>query len=362
MKIAIIGSKGIPANYGGFETFAFHLAKSLSVRHEITVVNEKENAASGFDFPVKIIHSDFMKSKNPLKYYKQSLELVSDSNDIVLVCGVGGSVFYPKFRSKIICITNVDGVEHRRGKYTFLQRWLVYLLQYTATLFSKHIVADSNEIRKYWKNRFGISENKISSIAYGAEVPLSFDDSVLLKYGLSKDAYFLVVARLVPENNLELILKAFSKYKGEKRLVIVGSTDDNPFARKISIVNDERIVFTGGIYQKDKLDSLRKNSFAYIHGHSVGGTNPALLEAMAAKCICICHDNVFNREVAGNEQNYFADEKQLLKLLNGLEESGNSGMQFRELSYDRVLTFYSWEKISLQYEALFKSLILENKK
>ena len=120
MKIAIIGSKGIPANYGGFETFAFHLAKSLSVRHEITVVNEKENAASGFDFPVKIIHSDFMKSKNPLKYYKQSLELVSDSNDIVLVCGVGGSLFYPKFRSKIICITNVDGVEHRRGKYTFL--------------------------------------------------------------------------------------------------------------------------------------------------------------------------------------------------------------------------------------------------
>jgi hypothetical protein len=124
MKIAIIGSKGIPANYGGFETFAFHLAKILSAKHDVTVVNEKLNIAGEFDFPVKIVYSDYMKSKNPLKFYKQSLQLVSDSNDIVIVCGVGGSMFYPLLARNAKLITNVDGLEHRRGNTRYFNAYL----------------------------------------------------------------------------------------------------------------------------------------------------------------------------------------------------------------------------------------------
>ncbi len=357
MKIAIIGSKGIPANYGGFETFAFHLAKILSANHEITVVNEKHNMAGEFDFPVKIIYSDFMKSENPLKFYRQSLKLVSTLNDIVIVCGVGGSVFYPLQAGKAKLVTNVDGLEHRRGKYTMLQRLFVYGLQRTATLFSHHIVADSTEVEQYWKKRFMISKTKITAISYGAEVPEKFDDSVLSEYNLTEKNYFLVVARLVPENNLQMILNSFSDYNGKKKLVVVGSTSDNPFAETISKNRSEQIVFTGGMYQKEKLDCLRKNCFAYIHGHSVGGTNPALLEAMAANSICICHNNVFNREVAGEGQNYFSSHDELLERLNNLESNPDSGSRFSELTFQRVKDHYSWDRIASQYESLFYSLL-----
>lgn len=362
MRIAIIGSKGIPANYGGFETFAFHLAQELSDKHEITIVNERENKAGNFNFPVKIIYSDYMKSKNPLRYYNQSLSFVYKSNDIVLICGVGGSLFYPFRRKHSVFITNVDGAEHRRGKYSLLKRWFVYFLQYASTYFSHFIIADSKEIGKYWKKRFGISDKRIASIAYGAEIPAMFDDSVLKDYGLSAKNYFLVVARLVPENNLQMILNAYSNYKGMKRLVIVGSTTDNPFARIISGVKDKRVIFTEGIYLKSKLDSLRKNSFAYIHGHSVGGTNPALLEAMAAKCVCICHDNVYNREVAGEKQNYFEDAAVLLGMMNSLDENVDHGESLAELTYQRILSHYTWEKIAGQYESLFEKLISETKR
>jgi glycosyltransferase involved in cell wall biosynthesis len=361
MKIAIIGSKGIPANYGGFETFAFHLAKILSSKHNITVVNEKESIAGEFNFPVNIVYSDFMKSKNPLKFYKQSIQLVCDSNDIVIVCGVGGSIFYPFQAGKAKLVTNVDGLEHRRGKYTMLQRLFVYGLQRIATLFSHHIVADSNEVEKYWKKRFAISNKKITAISYGAEVPEKFDDSVLTEYSLTGKNYFLVVARLVPENNLQMILNSFAEYKGKKKLVIVGNTSDNPFSQAISNNSSEQIIFTGGIYQKEKLDSLRKNCFAYIHGHSVGGTNPALLEAMAANCICICHNNVFNREVAGENQNYFSNHDELVERLNYLESNPDSGSRFAELSLQRVKEHYSWDQIASQYESLFHSLLPDRK-
>jgi glycosyltransferase involved in cell wall biosynthesis len=258
-------------------------------------------------------------------------------------------------------ITNVDGLEHRRGKYSLLQRLFVYGLQRTATLFSHHIVADSNEVEKYWKKRFMIPQDKITSISYGAEMPVKFDDSVLTEYNLTEKNYFLVVARLVPENNLQMILNSFAGYKGKKKLVVVGSTADNPFAKTISNNRSEQIIFTGGIYQKEKLDSLRKNCFAYIHGHSVGGTNPALLEAMASNCLCICHDNVFNREVAGENQNYFRNHEELIAKLNNLENNPDSGIRFAELTFQRVRNYYSWEKIASQYEALFHSLLPDRK-
>ncbi len=363
MKIAIIGTKGIPANYGGFETFAFKLAKHLSnSSHEITVVNEKDNHAITFDFPVQIVYSKYKKSKNPLLFYKHSLNLVSKSHDVVLVCGVGGAAFYLWNRGNAIIVTNVDGLEHLRRKYTFLQRKFVFGLQKLAASFSDYLVADSLEVEKYWSKRFNAIENKLTAIAYGADLPMEFDDSILGTYKLEKNHYYLVVARLVPENNLLMIIESFANYKGNKKLVVVGDISDNPFAKSISSIVNDKIVFVGSVYKKNKLDSLRINSFAYIHGHSVGGTNPALLEAMICKCACICHDNVFNREVTSNKQIYFNSAEYLLNLIIELESSNELTTTLSISAFERVTENYSWSKIAGQYEELFSNLILSKRR
>lgn len=361
MKIAIIGTKGIPANYGGFETFAYHLAKNLSVNHDITVVNEKGNLALEFHFPVHVLYSDYEKSKNPLKFYRQSLRITGNTNDIVLVCGVGGSLFYP-LRGGGKIVTNVDGLEHKRRKYSFMQRTFVFILQIVSTFLSDHLIADSDAVRNYWFKRFHVRKQKITSIAYGAEIPVNFNDSVLEKFELKSKEYYLVVGRLVPENNLKMILEAFVNYRGKKKLVVVGNVNDNPFAKSISQNEKENVVFTDGIYEKDKLDSLRKHSFAYIHGHSVGGTNPALLEAMAAKCACICHDNEFNREVTQENQVYFQSASGLMELVNQIDNNRDAVSRYSEFAFKRVTENYTWERISRKYEEVFESLLRSEKR
>ena len=362
MKIAIIGTKGIPANYGGFETFAFHLTKHLaSASFEVTVVNEFDNPETRFDFPVTILHSDFKKSKNPLLFYKQSLSLVIGTHDIVLVCGVGGSIFYPFKKGKAIIVTNIDGLEHLRGKYTYFQRKFVFLLQKITTVFSDHLIADSNAVMLHWLDRFPKSKHKLSTIAYGADIPYNFDESILLTWRLEPESFFLVVARLVPENNLIMILNAFAMYKGNKKLVIVGNTSDNSFARSISQSSDNRILFIGGLFVKEKLDCLRKNCIAYIHGHSVGGTNPALLEAMICKCVCICHSNIFNDEVTGNTQLYFDSATTLLNILNTVESDAELRAVISEKAFTKAGNEYTWPLITEKYRKLFTTLFLKRK-
>ncbi len=362
MKIAIIGTKGIPANYGGFETFAYHLAKNLSVNHDITVVNEKGNLATEFDFPVHVLYSDYEKSIHPLKFYRQSLKITGNTNDIVLVCGVGGSLFYPLKKGAGKIVTNVDGLEHKRRKYTFMQRAFVFILQIVSTFLSDHLIADSDAVKDYWFKRFHVRKQKMTSVAYGAEVPVNFNDSVLEQFDLKSREYYLVVGRLVPENNLKMILEAFTNYKGKKKLVVVGNVKDNPFAKSISENANENVIFTDGIYEKDKLDSLRKHCYAYIHGHSVGGTNPALLEAMVAKCACICHDNEFNREVTQGNQMYFRSVSDLTDLLNGMDSNTESVFRYSQLAFRRVMENYSWENISRKYEEVFESLLRSEKR
>ncbi len=363
MKIAIIGTKGIPARYGGFETFAFQLAKHLSLAgHDITVVNEKGNEVEKFEFPVTVIHAAFEKSKNPLQFYRQSLRLVAKTHELVLVCGVGGSVFYPLNKGNAIIVTNVDGLEHLRGKYSFFKKLFVFILQRLATHFSDYLVADSNAVKNYWLIRFANTHNKLSSISYGADAPISFDDSILNRIGVEPNDYYLVVARLVPENNIRRIVSAFEYYRGNRRLVIVGNTKDNVYSRDVSICEDGRVQFIGTIYNKEQLDSLRKNCFAYIHGHSVGGTNPSLLEAMICRCACICDDNVFNREVTADKQLYFKTKADLFLRILELENNEKTRNKLSISAYERVDSEYSWPVIVKKYEKIFGNLLLMRSK
>ena len=358
MKVSIIGTHGIPARYGGFETFAYHLAIACAKEGiNITVVNQKNNPVIPCPEKVEIITSFYNKTTNPLKFYKDSLRIATEDSDIILCCGVGGGYFYPKKHSSPFkIITHLDGLDHRRKKYSLPQKIIVYLLQNLATKRSDVIIADSQEIWGYWVNRFNRYSKKIKVIAYGADECLPFTPQILSDYRLEKNEYFLVIARLVPENKIEEIIKSFNHYIGRKKLVIVGAIENTSYIKKLKNISTEKIIFTDAIYDKNILDTLRQGCFIYIHGHSVGGTNPSLLEAMAASCACLCHNNVFNLEVTEGHQIYFNSSFDLSIMLNLLEHKSNDLEIHKQKALERVRKEYTWDRICTTYIDLFKRI------
>ncbi len=362
MKVAIVGTHGIPARYGGFETFAEHLAKHCAKAGiEVKVVNERSNP--GQQAPgIEVVSSSFNKSESPLKFYRDSLDIAAGS-DIILCCGVGGSRYYNrKSLESSRIVTNIDGLEHRRGRYSLLQKLFVYLSQRWTASRSDAVVADCVEIWGYWTKRFEGVTSRTKMIAYGAEECHPFDGKALEKYKLGKNEYFLVIARLVPENNISEIISAYSHYLGKKKLVIVGALETTKYVRRLKHSASDKVIFTGAIFDKQELDSLRQGCFVYIHGHTVGGTNPSLLEAMAAGCACLCHENVFNREVTEGGQMYFDSGFELSIMLNLLEHKTTDLDSFRSKALSRVHERYSWEKSCTLYIELFNKLYQGMKK
>ena len=358
MKVSIIGTHGIPARHGGFETFAYHLAKAcVKAGIEVRVINQKSNPVIPCPENVEIISSSYNKSSNPLKFYRESLMIAAQDSDIILSCGVGGAFFYPDIKSsRYKIITHLDGLEHKRKKYSYLQRLIIYRLQFLATRRSNILIADSQEIWGYWFNRFHSYSKSIKVISYGADECLPFVPQILTDYRLNRNEYFLIIARLVPENNIEEIINSFNHYIGRKKLVIVGPLENTSYVKKLKIISTERVIFTDAIFDKNILDTFRQGCFIYIHGHSVGGTNPSLLEAMAASCACLCHDNVFNLEVTEGNQVYFHSTYDLSIMLNLLEHKSNDLEVNKIKALERVRKEYSWDRICSTYIELFNRL------
>jgi len=360
MKIAIIGSRGIPARYGGFETFVEHISSILvRANYEVTVYGEKGNAEIiKNNSEVHIKESVFKKSKNPLLFYFDSLRKTVSTYDLVLVCGVGAAPFYPLFKNKnSFLITNVDGLEHLRAKFSIPKKIFVRLAQRFTKKYSDIIIADSESVGIFWKEKLLCPPEKLEVIAYGADEAFPFNQAILEKYSLIEGNYYLIVARLVPENHILEIIKGFIASGSEKKLIIVGGLESNSYVRMIREFSGSKILFADAIYEKESLDSLRRGAFAYIHGHSVGGTNPSLLEAMAASCICICHDNIFNREVNTEEQLYFRDAEDLRLRINELEKMPKAEIALlKQTSFKRVSIKYSWDLIGEQYLQLLREI------
>lgn len=360
MKIALIGSRGIPARYGGFETFTEHLANDLEKHgYTVTVVVEKNHPGAEFiPSGIKRVTSTYKKSIHPVWYYWDSLRLTIGKNDLVLVCGVGGALFYPIYRSaKTKIITNVDGLEHLRTKFSKVKKGYVRLAQRFTRQYSQHLIADGGGVKEYWKSALHVPENKISVIAYGADEPHSFQKEHLEKYSLERNGYYLIIARLVPENHVRELIQGYLQTGTSRKLVIVGGKDNSAYVRELMSLQQHSIQFIGGIYEKNILDSLRAGAFAYLHGHSVGGTNPSLLEAMIAGSVCVCHDNIFNREVADDAGYYFSSVPELSRTLENLEKAEDQHLtEIKNKAIQRVRMHYSWDKICGEYRSLFEKL------
>ena len=357
MKVAIIGTRGIPASYGGFETFAEEISARLANdSFDVTVVCQAGSNRKYFHQKVNLRYSKFTKDRNPVHFYFDSLKIASSFADIILVCGVGGAVFYPFLkRKKSRIITHVDGREELRGKYSAIKKMYVRISQFFAARYSDHIIADSLAVMKHWRKKYEILRSGISAIEFGADVEAEFNDSLLEDVNLTPNEYYLVVCRMVPENNPDKIIKGFISSGSEKKLVLVGEAGGK-YGDSLLRHASHKIIFLNGIYNKIRLATLRKNCFAYIHGHAVGGTNPSLLESMAAGNVCICHDNEFNRETTESEMMYFNTPKELsekIKLFENMDVVEKNKMIAKGKLC--ISTHYNWDLITEKYSGLFNS-------
>ncbi len=373
LKIAIIGSRGIPAKYGGFETFVDEISKRLVAQgYEIHVSCEGRstpkipvyNGVYLFYFPLK----PFCRVIYETIYDIYCLIKSSFTCNYIYMLGYGAGFFFfiPKIFGKKLFV-NVDGIEWRRDKYNKIEKLILYLSEIFAVHFSDVIIADSTEIKKYIESKHG--KNAVY-ISYGVEQPpIELWNSSKLKEisndnnftSLESNSYYLVVARLEPENNIHVIVEGFLLSNTTRKLIIVGNFLSKKYEHSIQKIikelnGNDRIIFTKGIYKKDLLNMLRQNCFAYIHGHCAGGTNPSLLEAMVMRTIIIAHDNEFNREVGNNTIINFRDKFDLKTSIENIEDNYSKYLTLKSDAYKRVLTYYSWKDIALEYNTLFKSM------
>lgn len=364
MKIAIVSTRGIPNNYGGFEQFAEHISVALAKRgHAVTVYNphfhpNKKEKFEGVDI-VKIFSPEkqFKTAANFIYDYLSLKHAIKSKHDIILCCGyTTSSVFFPfLYFKKAKLVTNVDGIEWKRSKYSPLIQRLTKQFEKLAVSYSDALIADNVGIANYLKESYGKDS---AFIPYGANAFPEFNSEILKTFGVSAGEFDVLMARMEPENNIEPILNAYAQTPLLK-IIVVGSTKNN-FGKKMrkKFSSFSNILFLEWINDKVTLDTLRHFSRLYIHGHSVGGTNPSLLEAMAAESFIVAHSNEFNEGVLGGDALYFTSTGSLKEIISC------PNFTFREkyitANKIKIESEYGWETITDSYEIFLKDLISKN--
>ncbi|HDQ15910.1 MAG TPA: DUF1972 domain-containing protein [Bacteroidetes bacterium] len=360
MKIAIMGIRGIPANYGGFETFAEEIAPRL-VRygHEVTVYGRSNNINYNSNYykgvKIKILPTIRHKYFDTVAHtFLCALHSLFNRYDAILICNSANSAFswIPRLKGQKV-VLNVDGLEWKRKKWNILGQWFYKISEYLATIFPNHIVSDAVEIQKYYLDKF---KKKSTYIAYGAPTERVLTQEVLHKFDLKPRQYILYVSRLEPENNAHLVVKAFEKVRTDMKLVVVGDAPYNKeYIKKLKSTTDPRIVFTGYVFGKGYRE-FQSNAYIYIQATEVGGTHPALLEGMGFGNCVLANDVVEHREVLGGAGIYFQsnpDNEELRQKIQFLCDNVVEVEKYRALAQRRVKEKYTWEKVSRDYESLF---------
>lgn len=366
MKIAILGTKGIPNNYGGYEQFAEYISEMLVERgHSVTVYNPSFHPFEGTHLNGVAIIRKFSPERllggaaNFIYDFLCLRDALTRDFDIIYEAGyhsvaISLKLLGVKKRKTPVVITNMDGLEYKRSKWSSFTQRLIKVFERIAVKETHFMISDNLGIKEYYLSAFGKDS---FFLPYGADLVEDFNDRYLELYSLRRFDYCMLVARMEPENNIETILDGYLLSSVKKTFIVVGNykTTYGKFLRKKYECN--LIHFIGSIYNKDILDSIRHFSLAYFHGHSVGGTNPSLLEAMACEPFIIGHDNAFNRSVLFDSAIYFRnniDVKEALDKITALRETHL--LSFVEENLKRIKTQYNWDTIVTQHEDLFRKL------
>ena len=359
MRIAILGTRGIPASYGGFETFAEHLSTRLVARgHEVTVygrahyISPRQLEYHGVRLKVlpTIRHKYF---DTVIHAFLSAVHAVSARFDVALICNAANAPFAPILRwTGTPVVINVDGLEHKRKKWGWLGRRYYLLAERLATILPNAIVTDAHVIHDYYQARYNAPS---TMIAYGSEVERRPDRTAVRRWRAEPNRYVLYVSRLEPENNAHLVIEAFKKVRTAYRLLIVG---DAPYAHdyindlKARARGDKRIIFTGFVFGQD-YRALQQNAYCYVHATEVGGTHPALLEAMGYGNCVLTLATPENIEAIGDAGIAYADEFDLTEKLQKVLRDGSLVQSYRHRAQLRVQQFYDWDRVVDDYEQLF---------
>jgi glycosyltransferase involved in cell wall biosynthesis len=363
VKIAILGTRGIPANYGGFETFAEECAAGLAQRaHDVTVYCRSHyvdrSLRSYRNVRLIVLPTLHWKYTDTIVHsFLSVLHALGCRYDVVLICNAINSLyaFLPRLFGTPVVI-NVDGIERKRQKWGWAGKSSYRISEQLSAWLPDRIVTDARVMQSYYREKYGVNS---TFIPYGAPTERITSRKVLDSLGLSPDDYFLYVSRLEPENNAHLVIEAFEAVRTSRRLVIVG---DAPYSKKyiarLHRTRDPRILFPGAIYGAGYWE-LQAHSFCYIHATEVGGTHPALIEAMGQGNLVVATCTPENEEVLANTGVLFrTDEAQdLTRRLQDIVDNPENFKSLRGAAQARVRAEYTWEKVVTQYEQLFTDLL-----
>ncbi len=380
-NIFIIGSKGIPAKYGGFETFVEKLTenkKNIEIKYHVSCLSDnfnefEHNNARCFNVrvpnigPAKAVYYDIRALKDSLRYIENNN--IKNSIIYILACRIGPFLGYYKKKAKELGVkiyVNPDGHEWKRAKWNY---FIKKYWKFSEKLMVKNadlLICDSKNIEKYIKEDYNMYNPKTTFIAYGAEMDkskLSNEDDDLLKWykrnNIKQKEYYLVVGRFVPENNYETMITEFMKSKTCKSFILITNVEKNKFydslKEKTGFDMDKRIKFVGTVYNQELLKKIRENAYGYIHGHEVGGTNPSLLEALASTDLNLLLNVGFNKEVGENGALYYSKESgDLCRLIDDLEHiSEDEVKNISFIAKERIKNNYTWDIIVDKYENIF---------
>ncbi|TNE81191.1 MAG: glycosyltransferase family 1 protein [Bacteroidetes bacterium] len=361
MKIGILGTRGIPNEYGGFEQFAEFFAVRMQERgHELTVYNSslhpyKESQFKGVNIRVCNDPEDRYGSFGQFIYDRNCiLDSRSQHFDILLLLGYTSSAVWMHLLPKNTkVVSNMDGLEWKRSKYSKPVQAFLRWSEKRAARKSDALIADSRAIQGYLRSKYGLDSNYT---AYGAEVFSNPDSALLAQYGVEPNKYTLLIARPEPENNVHLICEAHVKSGIDLPLLIIGRFT-NAYGQKLQAqYAGTNIRFIGPLYDLNVLNNLRYHAAIYFHGHSVGGTNPSLLEAMASSSLICAHDNPFNRAVLESDAFYFSSVEELSELLKQVPVKADHAHFITE-NIKKIEQYYSWDTITTQLETYFKEVL-----
>jgi len=361
MKIGILGTRGIPNSYGGFEQFAEHLALGLVQRgHHVFVYTSNLNPYKEKQWRgVNLIHCRNWEDKvGSAGQFIYDLNCINDARrqnfDVLLHLGyTSDSIWYSRWPRDTINIVNMDGLEWKRTKYSKPSQLFLRKAEKLAAMHANHLISDSIEIKKYLLNQY---HRDSTYIPYGADRFTEGNASLLHNLNLRPSEYYLMVARLEPENNVEMVIEGVLRSTREEFLIIIGNATTTLGKKLGRKYLDKKIRFVGAVYDQVLLNNMRFYSKLYFHGHSVGGTNPSLLEAMACGCRIAAHDNVFNRAILENDADYFSTPDQVAQIID--QSLDNDATEKRRVkNIQKIQSGYNWASVIDQYEKLMSELV-----
>jgi glycosyltransferase involved in cell wall biosynthesis len=356
--VRILGTHGVPANYGGFETAAENVALFLVAQgwRVIVYCQTEGNGAISHDrwngIERVLIPIDTPGWRGTSKFDLLSIRHASRTPHLCLTFGYNTGIFNTVQRlRRIPNVVNMDGIEWSRARWGLIRQAILYVNERISCVVGNHLIADHPEIETYLQSR--APARKISTITYGADPVVAAPEEPVTSRGLVPGEFLTLICRPIPENSILELVRGFSRKPRGRKLALVGTyLADDPYHRAVRASASDEVVFVGSVYDKTQLAALRFHGVAYLHGHTVGGTNPSLVEAMAAGNPVIAHDNPYNRWVAQGGAVYFRTEDDVSDRLDEILDRPDRLAQLGTASRERHLQEFTWTHVAGQYEQL----------